>query len=102
MSVECLVKIKSGSFVIQDQRFTNLYACLPPKYAEGHRVTANLDEIFIARKMIKKGKKVWWNCKRPGYRFKGNYGNGSILARDVEILSPMHLPGILKIPEEGK
>lgn len=108
MSIECLVKIKDGAKISQDMGYGIWPACKPPceewKGEEYHQYTKQPDAIFLAEK-----KKDYWDCKRFGYGLMTSnpyvmdaYGNGSVYVRDmegVEILTPMHIKGVLKLLE---
>jgi hypothetical protein len=99
MSVECLVKIKPGAFIGQDMSQSEW------PHLNG-RKEVDPETVFLAEK---KGR--YWNCRcygcgfLQGKHYEGDYdgdayGNGSIYVHDmdgVELLTPMHAKGVLKL-----
>lgn len=81
-----VVKIKEGASCFQDMHF---YKWPPSQYGEKGKKLAKVadDCIFIAKKRA--GSKLTWDCHAPNAGLRGQYGNGSIFADDVEILSPL-------------
>lgn len=65
-------KIKRGTHIGQDFGHFNWPDCKSPK-GEQAKVDYEFDAEWTGS---------WWNCVRPGYGEKNNYGNGSILVFD--------------------
>lgn len=83
-----LARIKDKSSATIDRAF---FIWPPSQYKDQHGVLEGLsdDMVFIASK-VKIGR-FKYECEAPGFGEPGNYGNGSVLAGDVEILTPASL-----------
>ena len=91
MSAYALVRIKNGSRCDQDHRS---YRWPPSQYENGNNFAGVPDDcVFVAEKRLMGKGKVYWNCVADGAGMftsdGGNYGNGSISADDVEMMTPM-------------
>ena len=97
-----IVKIEKGAKCNQDRKF---YIWPPSQYEGGSEFAGVSDGcVFIASK----GEGLFasnsgWDCKADGAGAigeKGRYGNGSIFADDVKLLTPMlgYEPDLSDIP----
>jgi len=66
------VKIRCGAHIGQDFGHFNWPDCKPPK-GEQAKADYKFDAEWTGS---------WWNCVRPGYGGKNDYGNGSIFVFD--------------------
>jgi len=80
-----LARIKDGARVAIDRTFL-----IWPQsdYEDEHNILAKLsdDMVFIATKV--RAGMFRYDCVAPGFGTSDDYGNGSILVTDVDILSP--------------
>lgn len=75
-----LVKIKNGAKCFQDFRLFTWPPAHDPRFTP--------DTVFVAKKVLMRGG-VEWDCTTWGAGFMDDYGDGSVSASDVELLSPV-------------